>query len=182
MKKSIWIINLLLCLHFPVSAQKNNHLGLLNRLIDTKYSTELYLYTHCTSQNQKDSALAIYNELRWKVDGFIYQLSADMIMGNSPRKMRLLNKWCLTNKTRPPITTYTFQINEIEKFYTTNIRDELAKTRTLNLTTNVFYFLKDSWTILNGLSDIKAEKTMALVNLLDQTRLSDPLLIIKQIK
>ena len=61
MKKSIWIINLLLCLHFPVSAQKNTHQGLMNRLIDTKYSTELYLYTHCTSQNKKDSALAIYN-------------------------------------------------------------------------------------------------------------------------
>jgi hypothetical protein len=182
MKKTLSMISLLLLLYFPMAAQKNNHQGLMNRLIDTKYSTELYLYTHCTSQNQKDSALAIYNELRWEIDGFLYQLSADMIMSNSPRKMKLLNEWCLTNKSRPPIANYTFQLNEIEKFYATNIRDELTKTRTLNLTTNVFYLLKDSWTILNGLSDIKTQKTMALVNLLDQTRLSDPLLIIKQIK
>jgi len=182
MKKSTWIISLLLLLYFPVVAQKITHLGLMNRLIDTKYSTELYLYTHCTSQNQKDSALAFYNELRWKIDGFLYQLSADMITSNSPRKMKLLNEWCLNNKPKKAIDTYIYQLNEIEKFYATNIRDALTKTRTLNLTTNVFYLLKDSWTILNGLSDIKTQKTMALVNLLDQARLSDPLLIIKQIK
>ncbi len=182
MKKTLSIICLLLLLYFPMVAQKNTHQGLMNRLIDTKYNTELYLYTHCTSQNQKDSALAIYNELRWKIDGLIYQLSADMITSNSPRKMRLLNDWCLTNKPKKAIDTYIYQLNEIEKFYATNIRDELTKTRTLNLTTNVFYLLKDSWTILNGLSDIKTQKTMALVNLLDQARLCDPLVIIKQIK
>ena len=103
-------------------------------------------------------------------------------MGNSPRKMRLLNEWCSTNKPKKAIDTYNYQLNVIEKFYVINIRDELTKTRTLNLTTNVFYLLKDSWTILNGLSDIKTQKTMALVNLLDQARLSDPLVIIKQIK
>ncbi len=181
MKKSLGLFCLLLLWCPPLEAQ-NNHEGLLNKLIETKYSTELYLITHCNNQNQKDSALATYNTLRWKLDGFVYQLSADMIANNSPRILRLLNNWCRSKKSKPPIDVYVQQMIEIEKIYNNSIWAPSEKNKTLNLTTNVFCLLKDSWTILNGLSDIKTQRTMALVNLLDQTRLSDPLIILKQIK
>jgi hypothetical protein len=181
MKKPLGLFCLLLLWYPPLEAQ-NNHEGLLNKLIETKYRTELYLITHCNNQNQKDSALATYNMLRWKIDGLVYQLSADMIAHNNPRKLKLLNNWCLINKSNSSIETYIYQIIEIEKIFNGNIIAPSEKNKTLNLTTNVFYLLKDSWTILNGLSDIKTQRTMALVNLLDQTRLSDPLIIIKQIK
>ena len=69
--------------------------GLLSKLIEIKYSSELYLSSALKLGTNKDSALANYNTLRWKLDGFVYQLSADMIAANSPRKMILLNAWCL---------------------------------------------------------------------------------------
>ena len=39
---------------------------------------------------------------------------------------------------------------------------------------HVFYLLKDSYTIVKAISDMKTEKTMALIELLDHTRLISP--------
>jgi len=181
----------------PAAAQ-----GLLTRLIEIKYNTELYLSSTIkqvgnkndgkdgggsVGANAKDTALAIYNTLRWKVDGLVYQLSGDMVAANSPRKMRLLNEWCLqqadalmvanineSNKNKI-IQTYTLALKEIEAIYRTQIANPMyAQTKNINLTTNVFYLLKDSYTIIKGLSDIKTQKTMALIELLDHTRLLPP--------
>jgi hypothetical protein len=173
--------------------------GLLTRLIEIKYNAELYLSSAIkqvgskndgkdgegsVGANAKDSALAIYNTLRWKVDGLVYQISGDMVAANSPRKMRLLNKWCLeqpealmvanineSNKNKS-IQTYTLALKEIDDIYRTQIANPMyAQTKNINLTTNVFYLLKDSYTIIKGLSDMKTQKTMALIELLDHTRL-----------
>jgi hypothetical protein len=143
--------------------------------------------------NAKDSALAIYNTLRWKVDGLVYQISGDMVAANSPRKMRLLNEWCLqqpeallvahikeSNKNKS-IQTYTLALKEIDEIYRTQIANPMyAQTKNINLTTNVFYLLKDSYTIIKGLSDVKTQKTMALIELLDHTRLVSPGEVAKQ--
>ena len=176
--------------------------GLLTRLIEIKYTAELYLSSAIkqvgskndgkagegsVGANAKDSALAIYNTLRWKVDGLVYQLSGDMVAANSPRKMILLNAWCLqqpemlmvanineSNKNKS-IRTYTLVLKEIVAIYRTQIAKPMyAQTKTLNLTTNVFYLLKDSYTIIKGLSDMKTQKTMALIELLDHMRLLPP--------
>ena len=72
--------------------------GLLSKLIEIKYTSELYLSSTLKQGSNKDSALSNYNTLRWKLDGFVYQLSADMIAANSPRKMVLLNTWCLEER------------------------------------------------------------------------------------
>jgi hypothetical protein len=173
--------------------------GLLTRLIEIKYTAELYLSSAIKQvvnnnvgkdgevslgANAKDSALAIYNTLRWKVDGLVYQLSGDMVAANSPRKMRFLNEWCLqqpevlmvanineSNKNKS-IQTYTLALKEIDAIYRTQIANPMyTQTKNINLTTNVFYLLKDSYTIIKGLSDIKTQKTMALIELLDHTRL-----------
>ena len=173
--------------------------GLLTRLIEIKYNAELYLSSAIkkvgnkndgkdgegsVGANAKDSALAIYNTLRLKVDGLVYQISGDMVAANSPRKMRLLNEWCLqqpealmvanineSNKNKS-IQTYTLALKEIETIYRTQIANPMyAQTKNINLTTNVFYLLKDSYTIIKGLSDMKTQKTMALIELLDHTRL-----------
>jgi hypothetical protein len=173
--------------------------GLLTRLIEIKYTAELYLSSAIkqvgskndgkdgegsVGANAKDSALAIYNTLRWKVDGLVYQISGDMVAANSPRKMRLLNEWCLaqpealmvantneSNKNKS-IQTYTLALKEIDEIYRTQIANPMyAQTKNINLTTNVFYLLKDSYTIIKGLSDMKTQKTMALIELLDHTRL-----------
>jgi hypothetical protein len=173
--------------------------GLLTKLIEIKYTSELYLSSALKQGSNKDSALANYNTLRWKLDGFVYQLSADMIAANSPRKMILLNAWCLeerdnenndinkVNKTsmssKKKILVYIHALNEIEKFYQNQILPSLYKNnKTINLSTNVFYLLKDSYTIVNGISNMKTEKTMALIELLDHTRLISPGELAKQVK
>ena len=165
--------------------------GLLSKLIEIKYTSELYLSSAIKQGLNKDNALANYNTLRWKLDGFVYQLSADMIAANSPRKMILLNAWCLedpgnesnkinksdkTNKTnKKKIQVYTRALEEIENIYQNQILPSLYKNnKTINLTTNVFYLLKDSYTIVNAISDMKTQKTMALIELLDHTRLISP--------
>ena len=182
--------------------------GLLTRLIEIKYTAELYLSSAIKQvgskndgkdgeggvvANAKDSALAIYNTLRWKVDGLVYQISGDMVAANSPRKMRLLNEWCLqqpeslmvanineSNKNKS-IQTYTLALKEIDEIYRTQIANPMyVQSKNINLTTNVFYLLKDSYTIIKGLSDMKTQKTMALIELLDHTRLVSPGEVAKQ--
>ena len=87
--------------------------GLLSKLIEIKYTSELYLSSALKQGLSKDSALANYNTLRWKLDGFVYQISADMIAANSPRKMILLNAWCLEERNN--------ESNEINKFNKTSV-------------------------------------------------------------
>jgi hypothetical protein len=150
--------------------------GLLSRLIEIKYTSELYLASRLKSESltpaQKDTTLATYNTLRWKVDGFVYQLSSEMIAHNSPREFRKLNEWCLQRKGN---SGQVEALEEIENFYAANIKPVMiTKTKTLNLTTNVFYLLKDSYTIIKGMSDMKTQKTMALIELMDHTRLLSP--------
>jgi flagellar basal body-associated protein FliL len=147
--------------------------GLLTRLIEIKYGSELYLSSKIKSENisiaQKDTALATYNTLRWLVDGFVYQLSSEMIANNSPRQWRKLNEWCLRQKNKPA-QLEAFQ--NIQNFYAVYIAPSIiVNTKTLNLTTNVFYLLKDSYTIIQGIADMKTQKTMALIELMDHTRL-----------
>jgi len=161
--------------------------GLLSKLIEIKYTSELYLSSALKQGSNKDSALANYNTLRWKLDGFVYQLSADMIAANSPRKMILLNSWCLEESnykiSKKKIQVYTKALTEIENFYENQILPSLYKNnKTINLSTNVFYLLKDSYTIVNGISNMKTEKTMALIELLDHTRLLSPGELTKQSK
>ncbi len=174
--------------------------GLLTRLIEIKYTTELYLSSALKQEsdkqggnkekevkdggNKKDSAFANYNTLRWKLDAMVYQLSGDMVAANSPHKIRLLNEWCIaqpdalmvanTNESNKykNIQIYIHAIREIDAIYRTQIANPMyAQNKTLNLTTNVFYLLKDSYTIVKGLTDMKTQKTMALIELLDNTRI-----------
>jgi hypothetical protein len=188
--------------------QPSYNQGLLSKLIEIKYTSELYLSSVLKQGSKKDSALSNYNTIRWKLDGFVYQLSADMIAANSPRKMILLNSWCLEernyetnesgefknnnecnviNKTskssKKKIQVYIKALTEIENFYQNHILPSLyKKNKTINLSTNVFYLLKDSYTIVNGISNMKTEKTMALIELLDHTRLLSPGELGKQVK
>jgi hypothetical protein len=197
--------------------QPSYNQGLLSKLIEIKYTSELYLSSALKQGSNKDSALANYNTLRWKLDGFVYQLSADMIAANSPRKMILINAWCLEERNnkrnesgvndvsgelkksnqrndinkankfgksrKKKIQVYANAITEIEKFYQNQILPSLYKNnKTINLSTNVFYLLKDSYTIVNSISNMKTEKTMALIELLDHTRLLSPGELGKQVK
>jgi hypothetical protein len=170
----------------------------INRLIEIKYSSEVFMSNAIKKSGAKDDsreiAQAVYNTLRYKMDGLIYGLSTDMITANSPRRLRLLNAWCLQqpvllqtqgtqlNKSKDKnivpkvcILVYTKQLQEIENIYKENILlPNTEKEKTVNLSTNVFYLLKDSYTILQGLADMKTKKTMALVELLDHMRLLSP--------
>ena len=179
--------------------QPSYNQGLLSKLIEIKYTTELYLSSALKQGLNKDSALSNYNTLRWQLDGFVYQLSADMIAANSPRKMILLNAWCLEERvnesndiikvnknsmsSKKKILVYIQALTEIENFYQNHILPPLYKNnKAINLSTNVFYLLKDSYTIVNGISNMKTEKTMALIELLDHTRLLSPGELAKQVK
>jgi hypothetical protein len=45
--------------------------GLVSKLIEIKYTSELYLSSALKQGSNKDSALGNYNTLRWKLDGFV---------------------------------------------------------------------------------------------------------------
>jgi hypothetical protein len=164
--------------------------GLISRLIEIKYSTELYLTTQLkneTNPAKKDSALALYNTMRWKVDGFVYQLSSTLITKNSPKVFKQIDAWCYAQKeptlnieSNRLITAHLESFAAIDALYQNQIFPSLYnKPKTLNLTTNVFYLIKDSYSIIKGLSDLKTSKTMAIVELLDHTRLLSPGEVVK---
>jgi len=197
--------------------------GIFQRLIKIKYSAELYLITAQKNQSRLkiervesnsmnklkndeneslDSALAIYNTIRWNVDGLVYQLSGDLVAANSPKKLRKLNDWCMKQNfstensdgkndnvdARATAATTTSP----EAVILQNLEDycqeylpafsPIGKTKNINLTTNVFYLIKDSYSLIKGLSDLKTQKTTALVEILDQMRLTNPQELLKQIK
>jgi hypothetical protein len=164
--------------------------GLMSRLIEIKYSTELYLTTQIkneTNPAKKDSALAFYNTIRWKVDGFVYQLSSKLITKNSPKAFKQIDNWCYAQKEPPlnltsnqNIAAHVESFAAIDALYQNKIVPNLYKQpKSLNLTTNVFYLLKDSYSIIKGLSDLKTRKTMAIVELLDHARLLSPGEVVK---
>ncbi len=163
------------------AAQAQPQQGLMSRLIEIKYGTELYLTTELKS-DKKDSALALYNTLRWKLDGFVYQLSSVLITKNSPSVFKQIDAWCyaqnnssLNLESSKLIAQHITSFAEIDALYQTQIAPKLYKQpKSLNLTTNVFYLLKDSYTIIKGLSDLKTRKTMAIVEMLDHARLLSP--------
>ena len=159
--------------------------GLISRLIEIKYSSELYLTTQIkneTNPAKKDSALALYNTMRWKVDGFVYQLSSTLITKNSPKAFKQIDVWCYDHKeqrlnvsSNQNIKVHVASFIEIDALYQNQVVPKLYnQPKSLNLTTNVFYLLKDSYSIIKGLSDLKTRKTMAIVELLDNTRLLSP--------
>jgi hypothetical protein len=167
------------------SVQAQPQQGLISRLIEIKYSSELYLTTQIkneTNQTKKDSALALYNTMRWKFDGFVYQLSSTLITKNSPKVFKQIDAWCYDQKnpslnlaSNKLIAAHVENFSEIDALFQTQIAPSLYnKPKSLNLTTNVFYLLKDSYSIIKGLSDLKTRKTMAIVELLDHTRLLSP--------
>ena len=159
--------------------------GLMSRLIEIKYGAELYLTTQLkneTNPAKKDSALALYNTMRWKVDGFVYQLSSTLITKNSLKAFKQLDAWCYAQKisglnltSNKFIAQQVASFAEIDALYQSQIAPKLYnQPKSLNLTTNVFYLLKDSYTIIKGLSDLKTRKTMAIVEMLDHARLLGP--------
>ncbi len=167
--------------------------GLMSRLIEIKYSTELYLTTQIkneTNLQKKDSALAIYNTMRWKVDGFVYQLSSTLITKNSPKIFKQIDDWCYGQKEKTlnltsyqNIAEHVVSFADIDALYQNQITPKLYnQPKSLNLTTNVFYLLKDSYSIIKGLSDLKTRKTMAIVELLDHARLLSPGDVMKGVK
>ncbi len=172
------------------SVQAQPQQGLMSRLIEIKYSTELYLTTQIkyeTNLAKKDSALALYNTMRWKVDGFVYQLSSVLITKNSPKVFKQLDALCYAQKeptlslgSNQKLAGHVACFAEIDALYQTQIAPSLYnKPKSINLTTNVFYLLKDSYSIIKGLSDLKTRKTMAIVELLDHARLLSPSEIMK---
>ena len=179
-KSIFYVINILIFVFLfeavhaqPQQQQTQISKGLLQKLIEIKYTTELYLNIRLKKEGlsnaDRDTALATYNMLRWKVDGFVYQISSEMIAANSPRHWRRLNQWSLNGKSLP---NYGEAFQEIETFYALNIEPYvLVNTKNINLSTNVFYLIKDSYSVIKGLSDLKTQKTMALIELMDHTRL-----------
>ena len=198
--------------------------GLFQRLIKIKYSSELYLITKAKESNRLnrpetlDSALAVYNTVRWNLDGLVYQLSGDLVAANSPKKYKQINQWCLNNFEGDAIAAAASEsaaqslksieslcelylpsfslISEMSGYnslkLSTYLTESIAQnnpvqninqqSKNINLTTNVFYLIKDSFSIIKGLSDLKTQKTMALVDILDQMRLASPQELLKQVK
>jgi hypothetical protein len=173
--------------------------GLFQRLIKIKYSSELYLITKAKESNRLnrpetlDSALAVYNTIRWNLDGLVYQLSGDLVAANSPKKYKQINQWCLNKKAAVTSAAAAQTLESIESLCALYLpafsllnempaEESQQVPRNINLTTNVFYLIKDSYSLIKGLSDLKTQKTMALVDILDQMRLTSPQELLKQVK
>ncbi len=173
--------------------------GLFQRLIKIKYSSELYLIIKAKEASKLnkpeivDSALAVYNTIRWNLDGLVYQLSGDLVAANSPKKYKRINQWCLNNKAAVTSAAAAQTLKSIESLCALYLpafslinempaEESQQGTRNINLTTNVFYLIKDSYSLIKGLSDLKTQKTMALVDILDQMRLTSPQELLKQVK
>jgi hypothetical protein len=128
--------------------------------------------------------------MRWKVDGFVYQLCSTLITKNSPIAFKHLDAWCYAQKeqtlnviSHQNIATHVANFTDLDALFQTQIAPTLYnKSKSLNLTTNVFYLLKDSYSIIKGLSDLKSRKTMAIVEMLDHTRLLSPVEVLKGVK
>ena len=207
-----------------VQSQHSPAPGLFQRLIKIKYSLELYLITKAKESNRLnrpetlDSALAVYNTIRWNLDGLVYQLSGDLVAANSPKKYKQINQWCLNNFEGDAIAAAASEsaaqslksieslcelylpsfslISEMSEYNSQKLENNLSESspqnnsvqninqqsKNINLTTNVFYLIKDSYSIIKGLSDLKTQKTMALVDILDQMRLASPQELLKQVK
>ncbi len=190
-RSKIKMVGLLMMLLLNFGAmQAQPQQGLMSRLIEIKYSTELYLTTQIkneTNPAKRDSALALYNTMRWKIDGFVYQLSSTLITKNSPKVFKQIDAWCYAQKeptlnltSYQNITAHVASFADIDALYQNQIVPSLYnKPKSLNLTTNVFYLLKDSYSIIKGLSDLKTRKTMAIVELLDHARLLSPVEVMK---
>ena len=185
--KMVGVLMILVLNYGAVQAQSQQ--GLMSRLIEIKYGTELYLTTELkldtksdSKSDRKDSALALYNTMRWKLDGFVYQLSSVLITKNSPSVFKQLDAWCyaqnnskLNLESNKLIGQHVANFVEIDALYQNQIAPKLYnQPKSLNLTTNVFYLLKDSYTIIKGLSDLKTRKTMAIVEMQDHARLLGP--------
>ena len=129
-----------------INAQNNQHTteqGIFSKLIEIKYVSELYLNNSLKQTTNKDSALANYNTLRWKIDGFVYQISADMIATNSPRKIILLNKWCLKEPVKKKkIEVYINALKEIENIYQKEIISNLYKQNKIEINPSMIQIVK----------------------------------------
>ena len=111
------------------AAEAQPRQGIMSRLIEIKYSTELYLTTQIKNETnlaKKDSALALYNTMRWKVDGFVYQLSSTLITKNSPKTFKQIDAWCYAQKEpiinigiNRNIATHVESFAEIDVLYQT---------------------------------------------------------------
>jgi hypothetical protein len=190
--KMIVSLMMLMVLNFGAALAQPQQ-GLMSRLIEIKYTTELYLTTQIKNETnplKKDSALALYNTMRWKIDGFVYQLSSVLITKNSPKAFKKIDAWCYAQKetklnvaSYPLIEAHVKSFADIDALYQNQIASKLYnKPKSVNLTTNVFYLLKDSYSIIKGLSDLKTRKTMAIVELLDHARLLSPGEVFKGVK
>ncbi len=205
--KLILIVAILLMM--PCNSEAAATPGLFQRLIKIKYSSELYLIMKAkeaaklNKPEMVDSALAVYNTIRWNLDGLVYQLSGDLVAANSPKKYKQINQWCLNNKAAATSAAAAKTLESIESLCAlylpafslisetseinsqkldNNLSESSLQNRNINLTTNVFYLIKDSYSLIKGLSDLKTQKTMALVDILDQMRLTSPQELLKQVK
>ena len=158
--------------------------GLFQRMIKIKYSSELHLIIKAKEAAKLnkpeivDSALAVYNTIRWNLDGLVYQLSGDLVAANSPRLLRRLDFQTLES-IEAICTIYLPSFSLINEM---PAEEGQQVSKNINLTTNVFYLIKDSYSLIKGLSDLKTQKTMALVDILDQMRLTSPQELLKQVK
>ena len=125
------------------AAQAQPQQGLMSRIIEIKYGTELYLTTELKRESKtdrKDSALALYNTMRWKLDGFVYQLSSVLIIKNSPSVFNQLDAWCyaqinsnLNLVSSKFIAQHVASFAEIDALYQTQIAPKLYnKPKSLN--------------------------------------------------
>jgi hypothetical protein len=185
MKDSIKLILIVaILLMMPSHSEAAEEPGLFQRLIKIKYSSELYLIIKAkeaakfNKPEMVDSALAVYNTIRWNLDGLVYQLSGDLVAANSPRLLRRLDFQTLAS-IEAICTIYLPSFSLINEMPS---EESQQGTRNINLTTNVFYLIKDSYSLIKGLSDLKTQKTMALVDILDQMRLTSPQELLKQVK
>ncbi len=161
------------------------NLGLVSQLVELKYVSEAssakIITDTARTKQQKDSALANYNEVRIRIDRIIYQMIADMRERNSVKIYMRLNKYYSTHSlsetegSKENIKSYVLAFRELYSTYKRNInRDESKLLKELITPAIVLSIVDTGWTILKGVKERQGKKVDGISEMLDNLRLNPP--------
>lgn len=168
------------------AAEKDSSpMGLISALVEIKYNSEAFLaeilQQESQSEEAKIAALKNYNEVRMQMDRFIYQLSTDMRVSNCITPYKRLNKFYRTNaltegaKAKSCIRPYTMGLQELYESYKTHISTDFSIVGMDGETVEEFLNIGGIlWSFIKELSEKRGKKVDAMVEILNNLRLSPP--------
>ena len=157
------------------------NLGMVSQLVEIKYHSEAFLSgvlgDAATPKSQKDTAIARYNEIRVQLDRIIYQLCADMRMGNSVRSYNRLNRYYRLHEMGEGEGTgpYILAFKDLYLTYRRSVyREQQGDTKGMITAAALVPIIDTGWTIIKNIRDMSGKKVDGVIELLNNLRLNSP--------